>query len=94
MEDLIRVFVAETDTRFRPLPVEVVAESSERIGVRGLGTEDIRSLADESPAITDAPDNVHASDVTTPADDGHVKTRTKNQRRAIVAGLSANGGNT
>ena len=59
-----------------------------------LGTEDIRSLADDSPAITDAPDNVHASDVTTPADDGHVKTRTKNQRRAIVAGLSANGGNT
>jgi HK97 family phage prohead protease len=56
-----------------------------------LGTEDIRALADESPAITDAPDEVHASDVTTPAD-GHVKTRTKNQRRAIVAGISAQGG--
>ena len=56
-----------------------------------LGTEDIRSLADESPAIVDAPAAGHASPVTTSAD-GHVKTRTKNQRRAIVAGLSAQGG--
>ena len=56
-----------------------------------LGTEDIRSLADDSPATSDASDDVHAADVTTPAD-GHVKTRTKNQRRAIVAGLSAQGG--
>jgi len=56
-----------------------------------LGTEDIRSLADDSPAITDAPVDDHAPDVTTPAD-GHVKTRSKNQRRAIVAGLPAQGG--
>jgi len=56
-----------------------------------LGTDDIRNLAEESPAITDAPDEVHASDVETPAV-GHVKTRSKNQRRAIVAGLSAPGG--
>jgi HK97 family phage prohead protease len=53
-----------------------------------LGTDDIRNLADELPAIADAPDEVHVSDVETP-DPVHVKTRTKNQRRAIVAGLSA-----
>jgi HK97 family phage prohead protease len=50
-----------------------------------LGTDDIRNLADESPAD---PDTSAVSDVSTP-DPVHVKTRTKNQRRAIVAGLSA-----
>lgn len=54
-----------------------------------LGTDDIRNLADESPAATDAPDDVHASDVTTSAA-GHVTTRTHSQRRAIALAALSN----
>lgn len=45
-----------------------------------LGTDDIRDLADESPAD---PDTSAVSAVETPAS-SHVATRTRNQRRALV----------
>lgn len=48
-----------------------------------LGTEDIRSLADDSPATTDDPADGHSSDVEAPAD-GHAQTRTQSQRRALA----------
>lgn len=49
-----------------------------------MSTDDIRALADDSPADAEAPDDVHAEAVEAPAE-SHAKTRTRNQRRALVA---------
>jgi len=50
-----------------------------------LGTDDIRNLADESPAATDAPAPSHASAVDTPTGSGHVETYSTSKRRALAA---------
>ena len=50
-----------------------------------LGTDELRHLADESPATNpDSVDSDHSEEVEAPAA-GHATTRTKNQRRAAVA---------
>lgn len=49
-----------------------------------LGPDDLRNLADDSPAVTDALDEVPASDVETLAV-GPVKTRSQSHRRALAA---------
>ena len=56
------VFVAETETRFRPHPVEVVAESSGRIGVRGLAAEGSRIVTRGSSLLLAAWEEAHAAD--------------------------------
>lgn len=52
-----------------------------------LGTDDLRILAEESPAVVAAPVADHVADVEAPAA-GHAKTRSRNQRRALVAGIT------
>jgi multidrug efflux pump subunit AcrA (membrane-fusion protein) len=56
------VFVAETATRFRPHPVEVVAESSERIGVRGLPSEGTRIVTRGAALLLAAWEEAHAAE--------------------------------
>ena len=56
-----------------------------------LGTDDIRNLADQSPATPDAPAQSHASAVETPAP-SHVPTPyTHSKRRALAALILTNG---
>lgn len=50
-----------------------------------LGTDELRHLADESPATEAPADSGHAEDANAPAGDGHATARTKNQRRALAA---------
>jgi cobalt-zinc-cadmium efflux system membrane fusion protein len=56
------VFVAESDTVFRPHPVEVLAESSERIGVRGLSADGTRIVTRGAALLLAAWEEAHAAE--------------------------------
>lgn len=56
------VFVAESATVFRPHPVEVVVESSERTGVRGISADGTRIVTRGAALLLAAWEEAHAAE--------------------------------